>query len=129
MPKTGKRAVASRAVEFAKAFHEDWEPLSRSGRYDMAQRKEAMLLLSHCQRGVTRSRMAGSCLEGGMVRHRQCHIGGAFLLIYKVDEKAGKSGTVYSVRAGTHSDLFKEGASTARHQLLIDLVRHAFMHR
>jgi mRNA interferase YafQ len=38
--------------------------------------------------------------------HRECHIGGDFLLIYRLDE-SGKAGTVIFVRAGTHADLFQ----------------------
>ena len=31
-----------------------------------------------------------------------------FLLIYRVDDAAGKGGTIVFARAGTHSDLFGE---------------------
>jgi mRNA interferase YafQ len=34
-------------------------------------------------------------------------VGGDFLLIYKVDDTAGKGGAIAFVRAGTHSELFK----------------------
>ena len=47
-------------------------------------------------------------LKGDWAGYRECHIGGDFLLIYELDEKAGKSGTIVFVRSGTHSDLFKE---------------------
>ena len=40
-------------------------------------------------------------LKGDWSDHRECHIGGDFLLIYQV---AGNA--VNFVRAGTHSDLF-----------------------
>jgi mRNA interferase YafQ len=42
-------------------------------------------------------------LKGGWVDHRECHIGGDFLLIYQLD-----GNTLIFVRAGTHSDLFEE---------------------
>jgi len=45
-------------------------------------------------------------LMGNWVGHRECNIGGDFLLIYRVDE-SGKAGTVIFVRAGTHADLFQ----------------------
>ena len=45
-------------------------------------------------------------LMGNWVGHRECHIGGDFLLIYRVDE-SGKASTVIFVRAGTHADLFQ----------------------
>ena len=47
-------------------------------------------------------------LKGEWAGNRECHIGGDFLLIYQIDEAAGKSGTVIFVRGGTHSDLFRE---------------------
>ena len=45
-------------------------------------------------------------LKGRWSGYRECHVGGDFLLIYRLDEKAGKSGMIVFVRAGTHSDLF-----------------------
>jgi mRNA interferase YafQ len=45
-------------------------------------------------------------LMGNWDGHRECHIGGDFLLIYRLDE-CGKAGTVIFVRAGTHADLFQ----------------------
>ena len=46
-------------------------------------------------------------LKGQWEGHRECHIGGDFLLAYKVDD-SGKTGLVIFVRAGTHVDLFNE---------------------
>jgi mRNA interferase YafQ len=44
-------------------------------------------------------------LVGTWEGHRECHVGGDFLLIYRVfDDKS--SGSVVFVRAGSHSDLF-----------------------
>jgi len=36
----------------------------------------------------------------------ECHIGGDFLLAYKLDDR-GKCGLIVFVRAGTHADLFE----------------------
>ena len=44
-------------------------------------------------------------LTGDWAGHRECHIGGDFLLIYRLDD-SGKSGLVVFVRSGTHSELF-----------------------
>ena len=41
--------------------------------------------------------------EGHWADHRECHIGGDFLLIYRLDGH-----TLIFVRAGTHSELFEE---------------------
>jgi mRNA interferase YafQ len=47
-------------------------------------------------------------LKGDWASYRECHIGGDFLLIYRIDEAAGKGGSIVFVRAGTHADLFNE---------------------
>ena len=41
-------------------------------------------------------------LQGGYKGYRECHIEPDWLLIYKVE-----GGSIYFVRTGTHSDLFK----------------------
>jgi mRNA interferase YafQ len=45
-------------------------------------------------------------LIGNWDGHRECHIGGDFLLIYRLDDR-GKAGVVIFVRAGTHADVFE----------------------
>ncbi len=44
-PGNPKRANPPPTCDFTKAFRKDWERLTRSGRFNMAQLKEAMLLL------------------------------------------------------------------------------------
>lgn len=44
-------------------------------------------------------------LTGEWNGHRECHVGGDFLLIYTLDD-TGKHGFVVFVRSGTHSELF-----------------------
>ena len=44
-------------------------------------------------------------LVGDWEGHRECHIGGDFLLIYTLAD-VGKYELVIFVRAGTHSELF-----------------------
>lgn len=90
-----------------KSFTKDWERLDRSGRYDMRLLKSVMLLL------VANDTPLGPewqdhPLKGSWAGFRECHVGGDFLLVYQVDDAAGKSGTVSFVRAGTHSELFNE---------------------
>lgn len=41
-------------------------------------------------------------LRGLWADHRECHVGGDFLLIYRLERD-----TVIFVRAGTHADLFE----------------------
>ena len=45
-------------------------------------------------------------LGGDWAGHRECHIGGDFLLAYKLDDNV-KPGLVVFVRAGTHAELFE----------------------
>lgn len=41
-----------------------------------------------------------------MGRHRECHIGGDFLLAQELDD-SGKTGLIIIMRTGTHAELFK----------------------
>ena len=45
-------------------------------------------------------------LNGDWVGYRECHVGGDFLLIYRIDDSP-KHECVVFVRAGTHAELFK----------------------
>lgn len=47
-------------------------------------------------------------LKGEWAGYRECHVGGDFLLIYALDETAGKTGAIVFARAGTHAELFRE---------------------
>ena len=107
MANASKRAKHPRACDYAKTFSKDWERLSGTGRFDMNRLKEAMLLL------IANDRPLGlewkdHPLKGEWASYRECHIGGDFLLIYKVDDEAGRGGTIVFVRCGTHSELFRE---------------------
>ena len=82
----------------------DWERLSRSGRYEMNRLKEAMLLLLANENPLG-PEWLDHPLKGDWEGHRECHVGGDFLLAYTLDGN-GKAGLVVFVRAGTHSDLF-----------------------
>ncbi|MGA8875746.1 type II toxin-antitoxin system YafQ family toxin [Rhodoblastus sp.] len=105
-PAASKRAPLPRAADYAKSFLKDWERLSRSGRFDMNRLKEAMLLLI-ANDGPLGAEWLDHPLKGEWGGHRECHIGGDFLLAYKVDE-SDKTGLIVFVRAGTHAELFNE---------------------
>lgn len=100
-----KRAILPRTADYTKAFQKDWERLSRSGRYDMNRLKEAMMLLI-AHDGSLRPEWLDHPLSGEWAGHRECHIGGDFLLAYKLDGSE-KQGLIVFVRAGTHADLFE----------------------
>jgi mRNA interferase YafQ len=104
---TSKRAPFPREADFPKAFLKDWDRLSRSGRYDMNRLKEAMILLI-AKDGPLGPEWRDHPLKGEWLGHRECHVGGDFLLIYRIDENVGTAGGIAFVRAGTHSDLFRE---------------------
>jgi mRNA interferase YafQ len=97
-----KRATPPRASDYAKSFLKDWERLSRSGRYDMGRLKEAMLQLI-ANDAPLGPEWLDHPLKGDWADHRECHIGGDFLLIYQIEADA-----INFVRTGTHAELFKE---------------------
>ena len=102
---SSKRARLPRAADYTKSFLKDWERLTRSGRYDMNRLKEAMLQLISNDEPLGPEWLEHP-LIGDWQGHRECHIGGDFLLTYKLDD-CGKTGMIIFVRTGTHSDLFK----------------------
>ena len=101
-PASSKRAPLLRRADHTKAFAKDWERLSRSGRYDLHRLKEVMLLIV-ANDGPLPAQWRDHALRGEWADHRECHVGGDFLLIYQCD-----SSMVVFVRAGTHTELFEE---------------------
>jgi mRNA interferase YafQ len=100
-----KRSRLPRAADYAKSFLKDWERLSRSGRYDMNRLKQAMILLI-ADDGPLGPEWLDHPLDGNWQGYRECHIGGDFLLAYKIEDN-GKHSLVVFVRAGTHVELFE----------------------
>ena len=102
---TRKRAGPPRRADFTRRFLKDWERLSRSGRYDMNRLKAVMLHLiaNDAPLGAERRDHA---LKGPWADHRECHVGGDFLLIYQVGKSPTPAGSICFVRVGTHAELF-----------------------
>lgn len=100
-PPNSKRTNPPRSAGYTKVFLKDWERLTRSGRHNMHQLKEAMLLLI-ANDGPLGLEWLDHALKGEWANHRECHIGGNFLLIYQTTEKS-----IIFVRAGTHAELFE----------------------
>ena len=100
-PASRKRVSLPRSVDFAKAFLKDWERLVRTGRYDMRRMKTAMLALI-ANDAPLGPEWLDHPLKGNWEGHRECHIGGDFLLVYRIAE-----GVIVFVRAGTHAELFE----------------------
>lgn len=100
-PADRKRSNLLRPSDYTRQFAKDWQRLSRSGRYDMSRLKQVMLLLI-ANDAPLGAEWLDHPLKGTWADHRECHIGGDFLLIYRVDGEA-----IVFVRTGTHADLFE----------------------
>jgi mRNA interferase YafQ len=100
-PPDQKRASLPRSADFTKSFQKDWERLTRSGRYDMARLKNVMLMLI-ANDAPLGPEWLDHPLKGEWADHRECHIGGDFLLLYHLE-----GNRIHFVRAGTHADLFE----------------------
>jgi len=74
--------------------------LSHSGRFDLVRLKEAMMLLI-ANDAPLGPEWLDHQLKGAWADHRECHIGGDFLLIYQIQTNA-----INFVRSGTHAELF-----------------------
>lgn len=99
-----KRTNLPRDSGRSKQFIKDWEDLSCSGRYDMNELKVVMMLLIENSVPLP-AEYSDHSLNGKWKGHRECHIGGDFLLIYKLNGSGAKEEIVF-VRTGTHSELF-----------------------
>jgi mRNA interferase YafQ len=99
-----KRASLPRICDYTKTFLKDWRRLSHSGRYDLQRLKQLMMLLV-ANEGPLPPEWLDHALLGEWAKHRECHVGGDFLLIYTLDDSA-TPGVVVFTRIGTHADLF-----------------------
>ena len=70
----------------------------------MNRLKQAMLELV-ANNGPLAPEWLDHALKGNWDGHRKCHIGGDFLLAYKI-ASVGKTECVIFVAAGTHAELF-----------------------
>lgn len=102
---SSKRAALPRSSDRTKAFVKDWTRLSHSGRYDMKRLKEVMLLLV-ANDAPLGPEWLDHPLTGDWADHRECHVGGDFLLIYQLNGRDASEQIIF-VRAGTHADLFE----------------------
>jgi mRNA interferase YafQ len=104
-PASSRRAALPRASDHTKQFAKDWTRLSHSGRYDMKRLKEAMLLLIADDQPLG-PEWLDHPLTGDWADHLECHIGGDFLLIYRLTGN-GSNEQIIFVRTGTHAELFE----------------------
>ena len=99
-----ERALLPRASDRTKVFVKDWTRLTHSGRFDMKRLKEVMLVLV-ANDAPLGPQWLDHALVGDWADHRECHIGGDFLLFYQL-QGSGTNEQIIFVRAGTHADLF-----------------------
>ena len=71
----------------------------------MPRLKDVMLLLI-ANDGALGPEWLDHPLQGDWADHRECHVGGDFLLIYRLED-IGAPAQIVFVRAGTHADLFE----------------------
>lgn len=95
-----KRAALPRAADYTKTFLKDWERLTHAGRYDMTRLKEVMLLLI-ANDAPLGPEWLDHPLQGDWQGHRDCHVGGDFLLAYKMRIAVGPVQSSLSARALT----------------------------
>ena len=86
-------------------FEKDWERLARSGRYKMQELKKVMLLLIGDDEPLPPG-YTDHPLKGEWQDHRDCHIGGDWILLYTVRNEGAKNEKGIFTRTGTHSELF-----------------------
>ena len=100
MKASSRRPAPPLTSDYTSAFLKDWARLKASGRYDLGRLTQAILLL------IAREQLGPEWhdhpLKGEWAGHRECHVGGDFLLIYTADDRQ-----ITFVRAGTHADLFE----------------------
>jgi mRNA interferase YafQ len=88
-----------------KQFVKDWRRLAGSGRYDMEELKKVMRLLIG-NAGPLPAEYHDHPLKGDWRDHRDCHIAGDWVLIYRVN-RTQQGEEVIFVRTGTHAELFE----------------------
>ena len=96
-----KRSKLPRTCSYTKEFEKAWERYNRAGMRDMNEAKEVMGLLFKAKPVPERCR--DHELSHEWEGHRELHVGGDFLLIYKLNEKEN---TLVFTAIGSHSELF-----------------------
>ena len=100
-PASARRVKLPRSSDVTKQFLKDWDRYADAGRRDLRPLKDVMLLIIADDVALP-PEWKDHELKGPWSGHRECHVGGDFLLIYKATVQA-----VVFVRCGTHAELFE----------------------
>lgn len=101
-PPNSKRALLPRSVGYTKEFQKSWARYNRAGRRDMNLARKVMVLLFSGEKMPPEyldHELEGAEWDGA----RELHIGGDFLLVYRLNEAKN---LITFVELGTHSELF-----------------------
>ena len=97
-----KRSKQPRRVEYTKTFSKAWERYNKAGRRNMNDLVDVMALIFAAKELPAEyldHELQGAEWGGS----RELHIGGDFLLVYRIAEKEN---LVTFINLGTHSELF-----------------------
>ena len=89
-----------RRLVFTKAFEKAVRRCKASGRFPMQKVNEALQMLTHRKRLPEAFR--DHPLVGKWLGYRECHLGGDFLLIYRLDGDE----IIIAAMLGSHNDCF-----------------------
>lgn len=104
MPKkpSSKRACLPRQVGYTREFKKSWERYKRAGKRDMNLAVTVMQVIFAGQ-AIPPEYLDHALMGAEWDGARELHIGGDFLLVYRLSDKGD---SVTFVDIGTHSELF-----------------------
>jgi mRNA interferase YafQ len=102
MTEKAKRAALPYRSDYTKSFVKAWERYNRAGRRDMHQATSVMANILSTQ--PLPAEYSDHPLSGDMQGYRELHIGGDYLLVYKID--VSKHLVIFT-DLGTHAELFE----------------------
>jgi mRNA interferase YafQ len=109
---SGKKGHRLRTIAYTKTFRKDYQRMAAAGRYDMTLVNEAAgLLIAHAPQQALTGQWSDHALTASDewdAGDRDMHLGGDFLLVYRIDPHPDDKGVeiVIFKRLGTHSELF-----------------------
>ena len=107
-----KKGRPLRTLAYTKTFKKDYQRMAAAGRYDMTLVNEVGgLLIAYTAQEVLTQQWSDHALTASDewdAGDRDLHLGGDFLLIYRIDPHPDDKGMeiVIFKRLGTHSELF-----------------------